>query len=1033
MNQVLEVGELVLSSAFPGIGKLSRLDREKGECEVTFFKSPLNPEARTLRVDLVDVRKTQLYEEAIVYCRDQSTGIWRRGRYGGSRPLNRHLVIFRADDNDQAVVDIDEIYCLNLGTQDLLDPSAFLAARANDAPFFFPLRQDFLEAYIEQRAACRSIGAITSSSVELEPHQIAVVRRVLQDPCPKYLLADEVGLGKTIEAGLIIREHVLQKKFDANVLIAAPASLVTQWHEELRGRFHLGELMSKKHRSEQLIRVCSHEQLVTALQEGGQPSLFVVDEMHQLAPLAWSSEQRSNDLFQVLAEACQAAEVTLLLSGTPLNGNERNFLAMLHCLSPEAYEISESGVQRFIARVKEREWLGGLYSALIPGNSNAALEQALQDLRGKFPEDQELHERIGSLMPLVDLFAEESGEEREQQIIGLRHYLGEHYRLHQRMLRNRREMGHLAQLFPGLAGLRRQYWPIEPRSMPLDLLLEEYRSQACRDPDEFQAMSSEEYLNWVDDMLGSPLLVKQRADRFDRQLAATLEATEREFLTEISKQASLEQACKDRSLIASLEIWLAENPKGKVVVFCGDEVVADHVAATLGDSLAVGIVRNNSDRDSEFLQFLQSGSFVRVLVCDQGGEDGLNLHGGQKLAVHYSLPRSFSRVEQRLGRLNRYSANLRGIRPVKSLVLMSDHDGLFRRWLDLLDTSVGVFNQTVASLQYVLEEHLEKTWQTVARSGDEELLVCAKQLSGEGGLLDRERRRVKVQEELLALDEDVAKARDFAEKISEADEIAEEQIGRMCAWMTRGLNFRLEGDLQQQFRLGFGLDPAELGGRTLVDVKTFIEGCITGIDPESGNPPYTAPMSFLRQQASVQSGVYPFRYGQPFVDSIYELAAGDSRGATCAFLRILNSSALQAPKIFFHFKWLVTAARPDCTHQEQVIADELLAPAVHGHWLAEDGSLVKAESTLKSLEWPYKKPAGAIFQDINLRHDVWSELEFLLPVGEWKRMVLSITELSRKKIVEEIGALRGSVLESHVHLMAVRAQILCSKDLWRNE
>lgn len=1029
MGQALEVGELVLSSAFSGIGKLSWLDRERGECEVTFFESPLNPEARKHRANLADIRKAQLFEEAIVYCRDQTTGIWRRGRYGGSRPLNRHLVIFRADDNDQAVVEIDEVYCLNLGAQALLDPSAFLAARSNDAPFFFPLRQNFLEAYIEQRAACCSIGAITSSSVELEPHQISVVRRVLKDSYPKYLLADEVGLGKTIEAGLIIREHVLQKKFDANVLIAAPASLVTQWHEELRGRFHLGELMSTKHRSEQLIRVCSHEQLVTALREGRQPSLFVVDEMHQLAPLAWSSEQHSNDRFQVLAEACQAAEVTLLLSGTPLNGNERNFLAMLHCLSPEAYEISEAGVQRFIARVKEREWLGGLYSALTPANSNAALEQALQDLRGKFPEDQELHERIGSLMPLVDLFAEESGEQREQQIIGLRHYLGEHYRLHQRMLRNRREMGHLAQLFPGLAGLRRQYWPIEPRSMPLDLLLEEYRSQACRDPDEFQAMSSEEYLTWVDDLLGSPLLVKQRADRFDRQLAATLEATEREFLAEISKQASLEQACKDRSLIASLEDWLAANPKGKVVVFCGDEVVADHVAATLDDSLAVGIERNASDSD---LQFLQSGGSVRVLVCDQGGEDGLNLHGGQKLAVHYSLPRSFSRVEQRLGRLNRYSANLRGIRPVESLVLMSDHDGLFRRWLDLLDTSVRVFNQTVASLQYVLEEHMEKTWQAVARSGDEELLLCAKQLSGEGGLLDRERRRVKVQEELLALDEDVAKARDFAEKISEADEIAEEQIGRMCEWMTRGLNFRLEGDLQQQFRLGFGLDPAERGGRTLVDVKTFIEGCITGIDPESGNPPYTAPMSFLRQQASSQSGVYPFRYGQPFVDSIYELAAGDSRGATSAFLRVLEKSNLSAPKIFFRLHWMVAATKLGASRQEQLRGDEMMPPSVQSHWLAEDGSRVVAESMLKSLEWPYDK-SNPGFQDINLRSDVWPELESLLPAEHWRRMVLRIVFLSRQQALADLPQMQTFSFEPQLHLLSMQAVVVCTKKMLRGE
>lgn len=1027
MDQILEVGELVLSSAFNGIGKLLGLDRERGQCEVAFFESPLNPEARKQKVNLADVRKAQLYEEAIVYCRDQSTGIWRRGRYGGSRPLQRHLVIFRIEDNDQVVLDIDDIYCLNLGTQVLLDPAAFLAARANDAPYFYQLRQDFLEAYIEQRAACRSIGAITSSSVELEPHQIAVVRRVLQDPCPKYLLADEVGLGKTIEAGLIIREHVLQKQFEANVLIAVPADLVSQWHEELTGRFHLGELLSSKHRSEQLVRVCSHEQLVTALQKSGQPSLLVVDEMHQLAPLAWSSEHSAKHRFMVLAEACRASEVTLLLSGTPLNGNERNFLAMLHCLSPDAYEISEAGLQRFFARVKEREWLGGLYSALTPSNSNAALEQALQDLRGKFPEDQQLHDRIADLMPLVDLFAEESGEQREQQINELRRYLGEHYRLHQRMLRNRREMGHLAQLFPGLAGLRRQYWPTQPHSMPLDLLLDEYRSQACRDPDEFQAMSSVEYLSWVDDLLGSPLLLKQRADRVANQLAATLDATECQLLAEISMQASREQESKDQSLVVSLEGWLEANPKGKVVVFCGDEVVADHVVDVLACSMAVGIERNACDRD---LQFLQSTGSVRVLVCDQRGEDGLNLHGGHKLAVHYSLPRSFSRVEQRLGRLNRYSANLRGIRPVESLVLMSDHDGLFSRWVDLLDKSVGVFDQTVASLQYVLEEHLENTWQAVARCGDEELLVCAKQLSGEGGLLDRERRRVKVQEELLALDEDVAKARDFAEKIAEADEIAEEQIGRMCAWMTRGLNFRLEGDLQKQFRLGFSLEPAERGGRTLVDVKTFIEGCITGIDPESGNPPYTAPMGFSREEVSAKAGVYPFRYGQPFVDSIYQLTINDSRGASCAFLRVLNSSAVQAPKFFFHFKWLVTAAELGCTYQEQMIADELLAPTVHGHWLAEDGSLVTAESTLKSLDWPYKKPAGGISRDINLRHDVWSELEFLLPADEWERLVLSITELSRKRIVDEVGVLRDSVLEPQLHLLAVRAQIICPKDLW---
>lgn len=112
------------------------------------------------------------------------------------------------------------------------------------------------------------------------------------------------------------------------------------------------------------------------------------------------------------------------------------------------------------------------------------------------------------------------------------------------------------------------------------------------------------------------------------------------------------------------------------------------------------------------------------------------------------------------------------MRPVESLALLPAHDGLIRRWIDVLDLSVGLFNNTVASLQYVLEEHLESTWKTVALSGDEALLWSAAGLGGDDGLLVRERRRVKVQEELLALDDEVSEAKDFAEQIADADDSA---------------------------------------------------------------------------------------------------------------------------------------------------------------------------------------------------------------------------------------------------------------------
>lgn len=244
-----------------------------------------------------------------------------------------------------------------------------------------------------------------------------------------------------------------------------------------------------------------------------------------------------------------------------------------------------------------------------------------------------------------------------QAVQTVRRYIGEHYRLHQRMLRNRRETQQLAWLFPGLAGLKRRYWPLTEQMPSLDLLLEEYRSQASRDPDDFQAMSAEVYLQWVDDLLVSPLLVGRRANQAIQRLSGSLKQAEQELLDDISQQAIHEQIAKDNCLVENLRNWLAEHKNGKAVVFCSVDEVAQHIFTLLACELDVAIERYIPGRE---LRFIRPVSSIRVLVCDQRGEDGLNLHGGQRVAVHYSLPRSFSRIEQRLGRLNRYSANLVG-------------------------------------------------------------------------------------------------------------------------------------------------------------------------------------------------------------------------------------------------------------------------------------------------------------------------------------------------------------------------------------
>ncbi|XIW28810.1 hypothetical protein AB2E84_22890 [Escherichia coli] len=155
----------------------------------------------------------------------------------------------------------------------------------------------------------------------------------------------------------------------------------------------------------------------------------------------------------------------------------------------------------------------------------------------------------------------------------------------------------------------------------------------------------------------------------------------------------------------------------------------------------------------------------QVLICDRRGEDGLNLHGNNRLAVHYSLSRDFNRFEQRLGRFNRYSGNLRGVKPVKSLVLLPERDGLRADWVKLLDEGTGLFHRSVASLQFVLSEQLDVVWRDYVGQGLAVFHEAQQRFSGENGFIAQERKRVLAQENLLSMEQEVIAAREFSEQL----------------------------------------------------------------------------------------------------------------------------------------------------------------------------------------------------------------------------------------------------------------------------
>ncbi len=113
-----------------------------------------------------------------------------------------------------------------------------MASGGAESQYLHDRRQAAMLPLLKLRGAAQGMTALVSAGIDLAPHQVAAVRRVLTDPVQRYLLADEVGLGKTIEAGLIIRQHLIDRP-DTSVLVVVPAHLCGQWRGELEAKLSL--------------------------------------------------------------------------------------------------------------------------------------------------------------------------------------------------------------------------------------------------------------------------------------------------------------------------------------------------------------------------------------------------------------------------------------------------------------------------------------------------------------------------------------------------------------------------------------------------------------------------------------------------------------------------------------------------------------------------------------------------------------------------------------------------------------------------
>ena len=526
------------------------------------------------------------------------------------------------------------------------------------------------------------LAPIQSSVVPL-PHQLYALNRAMSRDRIRYLLADEVGLGKTIEAGLILRELKLRGMV-RRVLVVAPKSLVRQWQAEMR--LHFGEHFRFIKASElaafrqwrdngaqaddnlwrmhdQVIvsldsvkpierrRGWSLEQLATYNRERFEDlisagwDLVIIDESHRLGG---STEQVAR--YKLGAALAEAAPYLLLLSATPHQGKTDQFMRLMQLLDREAFpdegSINRDRVRPFVIRTEKRAAIDAEGQPLFKPRSTRLQVVAWQD---RHAAQRRLYEAVTD-------------------------YVRHGY--NQAMAAKQRHIGFLMILMQRLvtsstAAIRAT---LEKRHALLDAPQAQANLFEAVDPDEWAELDGQSQLD-----------IALQASGWER------EKSEVEMLLDLARETERQGADAKAEALLELIYKLQQeenDPQLKVLVFT-EFVPTQAMLAEFLESRGFSVAQLNGEMDLNARTRAQRAFSrdVRVLVSTDAGGEGLNLQFCHVI-VNFDMPWNPMRLEQRIGRVDRIGQS-RVVRAINFVL----EDTVEHRVREVLEEKLAVIAQ----------------------------------------------------------------------------------------------------------------------------------------------------------------------------------------------------------------------------------------------------------------------------------------------------------------------------------------------------
>ena len=565
---------------------------------------------------------------------------------------------------------------------------------------------------------------LAGSKIYLLPHQVNSIMRCLQEEPCRYMLADEVGMGKTIEAISVFKIY-MQDRSEKKSLIIVPDTLKEQWKTELFLKFNIEQGEDKNHNS--VIIKSINE--INPVDQARNWDFVIVDEVHRY--LADKSQ------YTALHKISKRTRNILLLSATPVQQRRDEYLGLLRLLLPDKYDVYS--VEQFGELVNKQSHIIQKTALILDNLSD--YEEEIENIRDKEDphesEDcQDLYEeiydgleeicdeldddRLSALFDEIEFETEDLGTYAIKVIIS---YICSNYQIESNIIRNRRK---LLEISEG-----------DERLLPIrELGIQTY--ELDNDKNAYEALTYELLSNWI---LANAKEDSQCVERDIRPLLSAFFSSPWAFADEVHR-ARKRGVHLEQELFDNAERWLSfekdivnhvvdmlDDPvkyddyystrmitvlnkvydelyDQKVVLFTNYKGTFDAYRTALGrlfpeeEVSFFGSSMNKDEIELNAYRF-QNDKSCRLMLCDYTGGEGRNFQCADYI-LHIDLPWDANMIEQRIGRLDRLERD--PARPIVHSVVIYAQDtfeeALFKFW----NEGLRIFTQSLSGMEIIMND-----------------------------------------------------------------------------------------------------------------------------------------------------------------------------------------------------------------------------------------------------------------------------------------------------------------------------------------